>query len=385
MSLNENQVVELLEQQKGRVLALQQAIASYGKDSRKYKASDSYHEKKLKKLQDWWLVFEKTNNELRPHLKTGQPYLDEDTFKDAMELYKSYRTTIQHDMLKAEAQKEKGTAAMRNQVNGDESQQNHSEHASTSTEAVNQGSNDTSVNLLADSEDDEGMMESSDSTEMRVLNFQFLEMKQILKEAEKVNEGAGLATAQLEMVKTVWADFRAAYRNISIANGTESLTHIKFHDMQATFLAICGKLNDVIGENKNGNRINTLLPKIKIPEFDGKATNWRAFKDIFDTSVHNDVTLSKGMKMQLLKTNLKGDAAKLVMHIAPTEQNYDTCYHLLSNRYDNKREILGNMLDEILNIPAQRGESSDGLKLVHDTTYECIMSNVHRHKYRCKH
>lgn len=32
------------------------------------------------------------------------------------------------------------------------------------------------------------------------------------------------------------------------------------------------------------------------------------------------------------------------------------------------------MLDEIMNIPKQKYESGEGLKMIHDTTYECTMA-----------
>lgn len=140
-------------------------------------------------------------------------------------------------------------------------------------------------------------------------------------------------------------------------------------------MKLCGKLNDIAHGKKTNKQVsNVLLQQIKIPEFDGKAANWRAFKDIFDEMVHNEEGATNTIKVQVLKTRLKGEAEKLVAHIAPTVANYKTIYKILENRYENKREMLRLMLDEIMNIPKQKYESGEGLKMIHDTTYECTMA-----------
>lgn len=81
-----------------------------------------------------------------------------------------------------------------------------------------------------------------------------------------------------------------------------------------------------------------------------------------------------GLKMQYIKTNIHGDAAKLINHIDPNPENYMTCYTLLRNRFDNKREILGKLIDNILNIPKMKNENSNQLKSLHDIVHESTMS-----------
>lgn len=58
--------------------------------------------------------------------------------------------------------------------------------------------------------------------------------------------------------------------------------------------------------------------------------------------------------MHLLKTRVKGDAAKLVGHIAPTEANFRICYDILSNRYENKPEEVSYLIDDILKLPKEK-------------------------------
>lgn len=50
------------------------------------------------------------------------------------------------------------------------------------------------------------------------------------------------------------------------------------------------------------------------------------------------------------------------------------CYALIRKRFDNKREMLGKLLDNVIAIPKIRSESYEALKNLHDTVYESIMS-----------
>lgn len=50
------------------------------------------------------------------------------------------------------------------------------------------------------------------------------------------------------------------------------------------------------------------------------------------------------------------------------------CYQLLRRRFDNKRELVGNLIDNILQLPKVKFENSESLKTIHDTTYESLMA-----------
>lgn len=90
--------------------------------------------------------------------------------------------------------------------------------------------------------------------------------------------------------------------------------------------------------------------------------------------VHLNRQIDNGLKIEYLKTCIKGDAAKIINHIDATPENYNICYDLLRKRFDNKREILGKLIDNILFIPKMKVESFDSLKNLHDVVYESIMS-----------
>lgn len=90
--------------------------------------------------------------------------------------------------------------------------------------------------------------------------------------------------------------------------------------------------------------------------------------------IHNNVNIDGGMKIEYLKTCVKGQTAKIINHLDPNPDNYLTCYELLRKRFDNKRELLGALIDNILLLPPLEFESAEQLKTMHDTVYESIMS-----------
>lgn len=139
----------------------------------------------------------------------------------------------------------------------------------------------------------------------------------------------------------IWMEFRNTYRGIIVSSNKSFCDEIKFKEWQDEYVTICGSLNDAV-TSKN-NKSNVSLERVKVPEFYGGATEWRMFKDLFDEYVHNNQSYSTATKMHYLKLSLRGDAAKLVGHISPNGNNYDTCYEMLLNRFENKREIVNKL------------------------------------------
>lgn len=183
----------------------------------------------------------------------------------------------------------------------------------------------------------------------------------------------GYAHARLEILKISWNDLRATLYEVRGA-GIEVEGIIDYAKLQIKFASALGKLNDITHQQKNKQSTNIKLPEIKLPQFDGSPTAWKTYIELFNKIVQHNASLSKAIKMQYLKTSLTGDAAKLVGHLPPNAENYDPCYELLFKRYNNKREILGQLLDSILKLPKHQNENSKELKLLHDTTFECVMA-----------
>jgi len=54
------------------------------------------------------------------------------------------------------------------------------------------------------------------------------------------------------------------------------------------------------------------LPRIALPKFSGKLTEWENFRNIFESFVANNDSLSNSQKFHYLKTSVHGDAALII-------------------------------------------------------------------------
>ena len=110
------------------------------------------------------------------------------------------------------------------------------------------------------------------------------------------------------------------------------------------------------------------LPKINIPPFNGDYGKWPTFADLFEKVVHSQ-PISDVQKMWYLKANLKGEAERLIRHLALTETNYTTAWKTLNERYNNKRVLAATLIQNILDTPNVNSDA-EAIKGFHDTIQE---------------
>ncbi|XP_055370715.1 uncharacterized protein LOC129605155 [Condylostylus longicornis] len=121
------------------------------------------------------------------------------------------------------------------------------------------------------------------------------------------------------------------------------------------------------------DNIKGKLPAITLPKFDGEYTKWIQFRDLF-TQIIDVQAIPQVEKMWYLKTNLIGEAEKLIRHLPISDQNYNIAWKILTERYDNKRLLVSSIIDKFLNQPSLTPGSSKSIKQMFDTTNECVLS-----------
>ncbi|UYV64961.1 hypothetical protein LAZ67_3002567 [Cordylochernes scorpioides] len=126
--------------------------------------------------------------------------------------------------------------------------------------------------------------------------------------------------------------------------------------------------------SKAVNKNYANLPKLELPFFDGKLENWISFSNVFKTTIIDNSQLTNIVKLQYLKTCLKGKALILVNHIPITENNFVLAWDLLEKRYDNKRDLIFNLIQRIIDLPKLTTQSSTQLLFLVDNSYEIIRS-----------
>lgn len=123
----------------------------------------------------------------------------------------------------------------------------------------------------------------------------------------------------------------------------------------------------------NGLRNNAIqLPKLTIPQFSGEYLKWRQFHDLFSEMVDKQ-PIPAIQKMWYLKSNLSGEAERIISQLSLSETNYATAWQALQERYDNKRILVANLVEKIIDQPAVTSSASS-IKTLHDTTKECILA-----------
>lgn len=92
---------------------------------------------------------------------------------------------------------------------------------------------------------------------------------------------------------------------------------------------------------------NFKLPTINLPTFEGSYDQWLFFRDTFNSIVHNSTSLSSVEKFHYLRLSLKGEAASVISSLEICEENYDTAWQLLKNRYENKPLLINNHVEAL--------------------------------------
>lgn len=114
------------------------------------------------------------------------------------------------------------------------------------------------------------------------------------------------------------------------------------------------------------------LPRVELPHFYGDYTKWMGFADTFKQLVHNNKQLTNTHKMNYLKSHVQGEAGKLISHTEPIGDNYEAAWEILEKRFNNRRLLISNLLNTLVNQPTSNTESATAIKSLHDTTTECL-------------
>ena len=93
------------------------------------------------------------------------------------------------------------------------------------------------------------------------------------------------------------------------------------------------------------------LPKLQLPEFYGEETEFSAFWDVFETTIHNRADITPGDKFRYLVGLLKGKAAHCVAGIKVTSENYPHAVASLRERYGSSRTIKQYLYYQLEQLP----------------------------------
>ncbi len=117
---------------------------------------------------------------------------------------------------------------------------------------------------------------------------------------------------------------------------------------------------------------NIRLPSMELPTFDGSLEDWRTFKDLFQATVGNNTQLTGAQKLQYLKSSLKGKALDQVSTLSTTDAHYIEAWTILTQKYENIREITYALIRKIIDYKTVRGENPQEIQGLLDNTQKSI-------------
>ncbi|UYV76507.1 hypothetical protein LAZ67_14000819 [Cordylochernes scorpioides] len=117
---------------------------------------------------------------------------------------------------------------------------------------------------------------------------------------------------------------------------------------------------------------NVNLPKINLPIFNGDSANWLSFREIFNSTINSNQTLTEIQKFQYLNASVKGPAEKLIRGFPISDKNYQQAWDTLCNRFNNRRELAFSQINKIFSIRPLKSITTGSLYEILDVCNEGI-------------
>ncbi|XP_072389595.1 uncharacterized protein [Diabrotica undecimpunctata] len=118
-------------------------------------------------------------------------------------------------------------------------------------------------------------------------------------------------------------------------------------------------LKDILNKNKNSpiqsnvpvhdSFQNILLPKLKLPVFNGEYETWLDFKQSFMSTIDQNTTLNQSQKYNFLKAALDGYAKRAISGCEET-QDYPRAWKMLCDKFDKRKCLVDTHIQSVINI-----------------------------------
>jgi len=117
---------------------------------------------------------------------------------------------------------------------------------------------------------------------------------------------------------------------------------------------------------------NHPLPKIELPNFDGRIINWRSFRDTFVSLVHNNECVSDIERFHYLLSCPSDSAFSVAKSVPLSAANYIIAWQALTDRFENQRLLATAHVDQLFAFTPITHESLHSLTSFVNTFNENI-------------
>jgi hypothetical protein len=120
--------------------------------------------------------------------------------------------------------------------------------------------------------------------------------------------------------------------------------------------------HDVTVSSQTQSHSNVRLPKIQLKTFSGDISQWIAFHNVFEVTVHKNKSLTNIEKFQYLLSCLSNEPFNLIKALPLTSNNYDIAYDTLLKRYHNPRILKSHHINHLIDMPNCMDTSAKNLR-----------------------
>lgn len=138
------------------------------------------------------------------------------------------------------------------------------------------------------------------------------------------------------------------------------------HSKAASPTQVSGHTADTNEHTRGMQQTYTRLPKLPLQTFDGQALQWQSFWDSFTAGVDSNPCLTPGQKLNYLRSQLQGDAARVIGGFPLCDKNYEHCVTLLKERYGQEYKLADAHMEAILHVSTP-SNSLSSLQSFYDT------------------
>ena len=125
----------------------------------------------------------------------------------------------------------------------------------------------------------------------------------------------------------------------------ENVPHVFQHTSHSEFMPTISQTSSISSQNHR-------LPKLSLPTFTGNILEWQYFWDSFETTIHNNHTLTDVQKFSYLQSLLESEAMSVINGLNLSSLNYYKAIELLTRRYGQKHKMVNAYMKALLDLPA---------------------------------
>ncbi|XP_066585627.1 uncharacterized protein [Prorops nasuta] len=132
---------------------------------------------------------------------------------------------------------------------------------------------------------------------------------------------------------------------------------------------------------QNADKIDRIkIPRVPLPKFSGKSSEWESFKQRFSSLVVDNHTYSDVDKLQFLLSSLEDQAAARVQNVEVIGENFKVVWDQLEKRFGNQRRRLEDLLEGLIQLKSVRSRNAQDISNLLDTVLVSVRS---LHKLGC--